>query len=76
MVHKCSISIIVLRTSEKISPKQILGLRRTKKILKIRHLHANLLATGFYGKIVIGYLYPITIEDFLFGWSDSYVPEI
>ncbi len=32
--------------------------------------------SSHYGKIVIGYLYPITIEDFLFGWRDSYVPEI
>ena len=32
--------------------------------------------TGFYGRIIIGYLYPIIIKDFLFGWRDSYVPEI
>lgn len=34
----------ILRTSEKISPKQILELMRNKKILKIRHLRAIWLA--------------------------------
>nr|DAF19339.1 MAG TPA: hypothetical protein [Bacteriophage sp.] len=32
--------------------------------------------TGFYGKIIIGYLCPIIIKCFLFGWRDSYVPKI
>ena len=53
-------------TSEKISPKQILGMMRNKKILKIRRFVRDFACNRP----------DFMINRSLFKWRDSYVPEI